>query len=46
MEEIEELSKPILEFLKEKYNPHTTVVINEDSIRVVSDEIHIPIRYD
>lgn len=46
IKELQEISKPILEFLKNNYNPHTTVIISEDGIKVVSDEINIPIRYD
>lgn len=42
IKELEEISKPILEFLKKNYNPHTAVVISEDCIKVVSDEISIP----
>ena len=41
--EIRKISDPIIKFLKENYNPHTTVIINEDSIKVVSDEIFIPV---
>lgn len=46
IKELEEISKPILEFLKNNYNPHTAVVISESGIKVVSDEINIPIRYN
>ena len=46
IKELEEISKPILEFLKKNYNPHTTVIISGDGIKVVSDEINIPIWYD
>lgn len=42
IKELEEISKPILEFVKKNYNLHTTVVISEDYIKVVSDEISIP----
>lgn len=45
-EELENISKPIINFLKNNYNPHTTVIISESSIKVVSDEISIPIVYD
>ena len=41
IKELEEISKPILEFLKKNYNPHTAVVISESGIKVVSDEISI-----
>ena len=41
--ELNKIAEPVIRFIKEKYNPHTTVVINEDSIRVVIDEINIPL---
>ncbi len=44
--ELEKISQPIIEFIKKYYNPHTTVAISEDSIKVVSDEISIPIKYN
>jgi len=43
LKEIEKISKPIVEYIKHNYNPHTTVIINENCIKVVSDEISIPI---
>lgn len=39
-----EISKPIINFLKENYNPHTTIIISQYSIKVVIDEINIPIN--
>ncbi len=46
IKEIEKISRPIIDFLKENYNPHTAMIINQDSIKVVSDEVNIPILYD
>lgn len=43
IQELEQISKPIVEFLKANYNPHTTVIISENSIKVVNDEICIPL---
>lgn len=43
IKEIEEITKPIIEYLKNNYNSHTSIIIDRDSIRVVSDEISIPI---
>lgn len=42
IKEIEELAKPILEYIKKNYNPHTTIIINQDHIKVVVDEVSIP----
>lgn len=41
---LKEISQPIIDFIKENYNPHTTVIVSEDSIKVVIDEISIPIN--
>lgn len=41
--ELSEMAKPVIDFIKNNYNPHTTVIINEDSIKVVTDEINIPL---
>lgn len=43
LSELEQIAKPLIDFIKENYNPHTSVVINEDSIKVVTDEINIPL---
>lgn len=42
--ELKKISEPVISFIKENYNPlYTTVIINEGSIKVVTDEINIPI---
>lgn len=41
--ELKKIAKPVINFIKNNYNPHTTVIINEDSIKVVTDEINIPL---
>ena len=43
IKELEKIANPIINYIKENYNPHTTVIISEDSIKVVTDEISIPI---
>ena len=43
LKELEQIAKPLIDFIKENYNPHTSIVINEDSIKVVIDEINIPL---
>lgn len=44
MKELEQISNPIIEFLKRNYNPHTTIIINQDCVKVVTDEINIPVH--
>ena len=41
--ELKKISEPVISFIKENYNPHITVIINEEGIKVVTDEINIPI---
>lgn len=41
--ELNKIAEPVIRFIKENYNPHTTIVINEDSIKVVIDKINIPL---
>lgn len=42
--ELEELSRPIVDYLRKKQNPHCEVVISNDSIRLVATELGIPIK--
>lgn len=43
MKQLEELCKPVVEWLKENYHPLATVVITDSMIRVVEDDIGIPV---
>jgi hypothetical protein len=42
-EELEKLSKPLLELLDKYFNMNCSIVINYDNIRIVSDELSIPV---
>lgn len=42
IKKLEQIAKPLVDFIKENYNPHTSIVISENCIKVVSDEINIP----
>jgi intracellular sulfur oxidation DsrE/DsrF family protein len=44
IKKLEELCRPIVNYLKENYNPHCEVVISQDAIRLVSTEIGIPVK--
>ncbi len=41
---LEEVCKPVVDYLKRNYDPHCAVVITDSQIRLVRDEIGIPIR--
>lgn len=43
MDEIEEMCKPIAEYLKENYNPYYTLSISSNEIKLTSNEIFIPL---
>ena len=46
MDKLEELCRPISDYLKENYCPYDSVVITDDKIRLVRDEIGIPVERD
>lgn len=37
---------PLIKYLKAQKIPYCTVVINENEIKVLRDEIHIPLKID
>lgn len=43
-QELEALCTPLVKFLADNYNPHCAVVITSDQIRVVGDELSIPVK--
>ncbi|WP_315080833.1 hypothetical protein [uncultured Clostridium sp.] len=40
---LEEICKPVVDYLKKNWDPHCTVVITDSQIRLVRDEIGIPV---
>lgn len=46
LNELEELAKPISEFIIKHYDPHTTVIITDSHAKVVRDDIGVPIEND
>ena len=46
MDKLEELCKPISDYLRDNYCPHDSIVITDDKIRLVRDEIGIPVDRD
>lgn len=45
-EKLQEITQPIIKFLKQNYDPHTTIVITTEYIKIVRDEFGIPIKND
>lgn len=46
MKNLEELCKPISHYLKNNYDPYVVVVITDSHIKLVRDEIGIPVKRD
>jgi hypothetical protein len=46
IDKLEELCKPISDYLRENYDPYYSVVITDDSIRLTQDQIGIPVNVD
>lgn len=46
MEELKALAEPIAEYLLKNYNPHCTVIITTEHVKIVSDELGIPLNVD
>lgn len=42
MNELEKLAKPLVDYLRNNYNPHTTIVITDERVVVVEDVMGIP----
>jgi hypothetical protein len=41
---LQDICKPVSDYLKENYDPHTTIIITDSIIKLVKDEIGIPIK--
>ncbi len=41
LEEFEQLAKPLIKFLNENFNPHTTIIITPTDAEVLSGEMAI-----
>lgn len=46
IESLEKICKPVVDYLKDNYNPHCTVVITDSQVKLVEDKIGIPIGSD
>lgn len=43
---LEDICKPVVDYLKNNYNPHCTVIITNNQIKLVEDKISVPVRSD
>lgn len=42
MEQLEALAKPLMDYLKNNYHPHTAIVITDEQVVVVETVLSIP----
>ena len=40
--ELEALAKPLIDFLRDNYHPHTAILITDDRVAVVETVLSIP----
>ncbi|MEW9575827.1 hypothetical protein U9K47_10335 [Bacillus toyonensis] len=43
MDELEKLSRPLVEFLQKNYHPHCQIIIGSETIRIVEDMMSLPV---
>lgn len=44
IKKLEKICKPIVKFLKENYDPYSTIVITDTHIKLTRDEVGIPVK--
>lgn len=44
IKELEELCKPVVDYLRENYNPYYGIVITDEGIKLMNVEIGIPMH--
>ena len=43
LKELEHLSTPLVDYLRDNYDPHTVIVIQDDLVRLYREEMGVPI---
>ncbi|HDR3487783.1 MULTISPECIES: hypothetical protein [Bacillus cereus group] len=44
IEQLESLAKPLVDLLREQYNPHCQIIIDSDRVRIVEDVVGVPVK--
>jgi hypothetical protein len=44
IEQLETLAKPLVNLLREQYNPHCQIIIESDRVRIVEDVVGVPVK--
>ena len=43
-EQIKEMAQPLIDYLREKFHPHTRIIISDDRILITEDKLSLPIE--
>ena len=46
LEQLETLARPLIDLLREQYNPHCQIIIESDRVRIVEDVVGVPVKED
>jgi len=46
MKSLEKVCKPVVDYIRDNCNPHVTVIITDNQIKLVEDKMGIPIESD
>lgn len=44
MAELEVLARPLVEYLRKNYHPHTAIVVTDERVVVVEDVVSVPVK--
>jgi hypothetical protein len=43
LKELKEVAKPLVKYLRENENPHQKIIIDQVSVKIIFDDVFIPI---
>lgn len=44
LKKLEEVAKPLVKYLRASGNPHQKIIIDQMSVKIVSDDVFIPVK--
>ena len=44
LKELKEVAKPLVKYLRENGNTHQKIIIDQMSVKIVSDDVFIPVK--
>lgn len=46
LDELEELAKPLVDYLRKNYHPHTVIVVTDERVVLAEDVMSAPLGFD